>query len=553
MRIVSSIFFVLPTVILFSCSKKDSIDNSLFVLADSAFVIKNIKQTDLNEFKIEYYFNVSNVDNINALGIAVKNLTDSLDKTWIPVYGQPQTIIKGYYQLVGLRGDTRYNIKLYAVRNRDTIYSTTREILSQNLKIVDYGNPLKYFRPASHMGVVTNLPDTNFGLHSRFWIGNRECVVHEEVGSVLVFSIPDDIPFGYNSFTIKRKGLEAKYDSVYFYFGKWYDIGEFPVPQGAVVNRPNFIIGYGLFQRNQKGYLFGGILFDYLFDNTGQAYSSLDYFFEYNPILNTWTQIPYSVPTYFKWPVVETIDGIPYIVAGLLDTTNTNGSQIPIQNVYQFDFANRLWIKKGPIPSGLKDYNISFSHNGKIYKGLGQSSTFFGGVYSAKEFWEYDPTTDSWTRKADFPGRQRKDAGTFVIGNKAYVLGGNLQDPNYTSFTYTNELWEYNFTTDSWRQINYSGIGPDPFSKPVTFTYNGKGYILSCWERHLAAGGYDYTYDANWEFDPLTETFKEIVVPLSNVGGGVIYNIGNTFIFTGDEMPGVHQSMAKTVSKLKLE
>ncbi|MBI4726765.1 hypothetical protein HY768_06025 [candidate division TA06 bacterium] len=40
------------------------------------------------------------------------------------------------------------------------------------------------------------------------------------------------------------------------------------------------------------------------------------------------------------------------------------------------------------------------------------------------DLWEYDTTSDTWTRKADFPGTPRDRAVGFSIGTKGYIGTG---------------------------------------------------------------------------------------------------------------------------------
>ena len=48
------------------------------------------------------------------------------------------------------------------------------------------------------------------------------------------------------------------------------------------------------------------------------------------------------------------------------------------------------------------------------------------------DFWEYDPSTNVWTQKADFGGGARSGAVGFSIGSKGYIGTGGA-----------NDFWEY--------------------------------------------------------------------------------------------------------------
>lgn len=87
-----------------------------------------------------------------------------------------------------------------------------------------------------------------------------------------------------------------------------------------------------------------------------------------------------------------------------------------------------------------------------------------------KEFWQYDPATDTWTRKADFGGGPRAYATGFAVGGKGYIgtgyemYGGEMDD-----------LWEYDPTTDKWTQKE--SMGTTGRYEALGLAIGDKGYI----------------------------------------------------------------------------
>jgi N-acetylneuraminic acid mutarotase len=65
-----------------------------------------------------------------------------------------------------------------------------------------------------------------------------------------------------------------------------------------------------------------------------------------------------------------------------------------------------------------RQYATTFTIGAKTYLGLRDN----GGT---SDFWEYDPATNLWTEKANFPGDARAYAIAFSIGNKGYVGAGD--------------------------------------------------------------------------------------------------------------------------------
>ncbi|MBX3239029.1 MAG: hypothetical protein KIT80_09630 [Chitinophagaceae bacterium] len=528
-----SVCFLTPFLVLFSCSKKDIGTNINLAVTDSLLYIKHTKQTDLNEFLVEYYFDNTQKIEIADFGISIQKSSDLNDKRSLSIKKTPLNVTAGNYMIEGLMGDETYLLRLYTVAGKDTFFTTPKTLTAHNLQLVTNGEIIKFPRLFDFVAtIVTNLPDTNAGIYSKLWIGDVECPVDWENGPFIHFKIPESIPYGYYNLKIQRKGLEAKIDSVYIQFGKFRDLGIYSDELSPGVNALRG--DYGVFQMGNKGYLFGGnYLRETIMSPDGVMENVPRYFLEYDE--GSWNKIYYSVPVNFKYPIVQTVNNEAFVLGGFFDTTFSNGSHIPLQNVYKFDLANRTWIEKAPLPWPLiRARAISFSIQDKIYVGLGEGGDFFTGAVEYTDIWEYNPQTDTWSRKSDFPGRPRSYASTFVINDKAYVIGGTILHDGHIVGDVTNELWEYTPSNDSWRKISYQN-GPEPIFSACTFSYDNKGYILSGFKTTVSPGGYVNGPTINWQFDPKTETFLEIT---SNAGGKPIYQNGNKFVLVFPGLEG---------------
>ena len=84
---------------------------------------------------------------------------------------------------------------------------------------------------------------------------------------------------------------------------------------------------------------------------------------------------------------------------------------------------------------------MGFSINGKGYVGCGYSSS--GGL---SDFWEYDPATDIWTQKSDYPITGTWAGCAFAIGNKGYFTLGTSGG----GFVYDQSLYEYDPNNNAW-------------------------------------------------------------------------------------------------------
>ena len=112
---------------------------------------------------------------------------------------------------------------------------------------------------------------------------------------------------------------------------------------------------------------------------------------------------------------------------------------------------------------------ISFAleHEGqnKGYVGLGQTQT----IAFMNDLWEYNRSTEAWTQKANFVGAPRREAVSFVIGNKAYVGTGN------SAAGLKNDFFAYDPNSNTWEQItDFSGT---PRRAAVAFSMENFGFI----------------------------------------------------------------------------
>src|ERR1044071_3179889 len=81
--------------------------------------------------------------------------------------------------------------------------------------------------------------------------------------------------------------------------------------------------------------------------------------------------------------------------------------------------AQDTWVQKADFGGVSRASAVGFSINTKGY--IGSGYFYNGTLHVFKDFWEYDPLTDSWTQKANLGGVARSGAIGFSIGNKGYI------------------------------------------------------------------------------------------------------------------------------------
>lgn len=108
------------------------------------------------------------------------------------------------------------------------------------------------------------------------------------------------------------------------------------------------------------------------------------------------------------------------------------------------------WTKMADYP-GLGNHSAScFSINGKGYMlgGREYNSSLYTNGPITKMMWEYNPISNSWSRKNDVYFIETSEDPTFVLKGIAFIYNRN-----------DNNIYRYNPNTDSWEQeTKYPGI-----------------------------------------------------------------------------------------------
>ena len=193
--------------------------------------------------------------------------------------------------------------------------------------------------------------------------------------------------------------------------------------------------------------------------------------------------------------------------------------QVGSKDFWEFDPQTDQWTKKADLPEGIRYGAIGFSIADKGYIALGASQTTF-----YKDLWEYDPKTNQWTKKADFPEEGRVDASVFVAGKKAYVLLGS-QKKNIVPKK--KNVWEYDPQTNQWnKKTDFPGSAR---IASTAFSINNKGYI------YAGFNGLNLRYQDVWEYDPATDVWIAKANALCGARSGAFCFVidNNAFVGTG--------------------
>ncbi|HEY6976611.1 MAG TPA: kelch repeat-containing protein [Chitinophagaceae bacterium] len=250
-----------------------------------------------------------------------------------------------------------------------------------------------------------------------------------------------------------------------------------------------------------------------------QNFNDLNDFWEYNPATDSWTQKANFAGGPRHGAVGFGIGNKGYIGTGLDAHINRRS------DFWEYDPVTNKWSRKANFGGTARYEAQGFAIGTKGYIGTG--TDWNDPVGDTRDFWEYNPATNKWTRKADFGGFARHFATAFSIGNKGYLGIGVWVNYDRDEYDLKNDFWEYNPSANIWtRKADF--LGGDWWGA-TGFSINGKGYIGTGIDAN------DADRRGLWAYDPIRNKWT----PKAKFGGDARafaagFSVGrNGYIVTG--------------------
>ena len=158
------------------------------------------------------------------------------------------------------------------------------------------------------------------------------------------------------------------------------------------------------------------------------------------------------------------IDQKAYVCGGRVHSGNNGYNSVPSNAVWQYDPSTNEWTKKASLPGDRRNLGFAFSHNGKGYAGLGIN----GENNQLNDIYEYDPLSDTWSRKNNFPIRAYSVI-SFTVNNRIFAGLGSAGGRAI------RDIWEYIPASDSWNHVSI--IPNEGGTEAFVFVINNKAYI----------------------------------------------------------------------------
>lgn len=170
---------------------------------------------------------------------------------------------------------------------------------------------------------------------------------------------------------------------------------------------------------------------------------------------------------------------------------NGAGPNILFDDWWEYDPSTNAWTQKADYLGGLCYHTTGFTMNNIAYVGTGRTSAT--GSTLVQNFYKYDAVTNSWTEITSFPGIGRRGAVSFVIGDYAYVGSGESNSGVVGSF------YRFDPSNESWTQVSSLPIAR---TSAVGFSIDNFGYVGT---GDLDPGS---TNDF-WQYDPAIDTWTQ--------------------------------------------
>lgn len=136
---------------------------------------------------------------------------------------------------------------------------------------------------------------------------------------------------------------------------------------------------------------------------------------------------------------------------------------------YELNAAATQWSTKSNFPGAIPGWTGLFTNSTtKGYFGLGIDKN---SPVANREFWEYDPSLDQWTKLTDYPGKPVAFGVAFVIDDYVFVGGGI----DMTASVANSDFYGYSIMDNSWTKVaDFPGANTG-----YAVAFNKKGYVFT--------------------------------------------------------------------------
>lgn len=175
---------------------------------------------------------------------------------------------------------------------------------------------------------------------------------------------------------------------------------------------------------------------------------------------------------------VAVIDSTAYLFGGRDQTGKA------LNDLWRYDARTDTWTPCGTTPLSPRINPAACSLDGKLYLGLGFCGRHSQDSSYLRDWWQYDPKTDTWTQLADYPNHYTDRAVCFTEADRLLVGYGFC-------WNYRRDMFCYHVAENRWDSID---VGASFHGFP-TRSFGGTG--CTCNGHHYYGTGY-YGGSLDW-------------------------------------------------------
>ena len=155
-----------------------------------------------------------------------------------------------------------------------------------------------------------------------------------------------------------------------------------------------------------------------------------------------------------------------------------------LNDLWRYDAETDTWTSLGQTPLSPRVNATACVTDEKVYIGLGFKGKYGVDSCYMRDWWEYEPATNQWTRLADYPNSYSDKATSFAGDGELYVGYGFC-------WNYRRDMFRYTIAENRWDSID---VQAGMFDYP-TRSFGGTG--CTCQHRHFMGSGY-YRHSLDW-------------------------------------------------------
>lgn len=156
--------------------------------------------------------------------------------------------------------------------------------------------------------------------------------------------------------------------------------------------------------------------------------------------------------------------------------------------LWKYTPATDEWTSLGDAPIKARVSCSACVVGERVYIGLGYNGPIHNDVSYLRDFWAYDPSTNEWTRLADFPANTTVKNCLFASDGAIYAVYGFFRK-------FTQNVYRYDIEQDKWEQVDVQTSNHVPRAMDIVGA--------TCQERYFLGTGFNHTSLRFWaEWDP---------------------------------------------------